>query len=57
MSDDESTEPAPVTGDPEVDMALTRLAGIEDEALDRHIEIGEAVHGTLRGRLGGLGGA
>ncbi len=47
----------PLTGDDDIDAALTDLAGVEGEPLGRHIELGETVHRILQGRLGGLGGA
>lgn len=47
----------PSTGDDHIDAALAELAGIEAEPLARHIEVGEAVHQVLQGRLGGLSGA
>lgn len=47
----------PTTGDEHIDAALAELADIEDEPLERHIEVGEAVHHALQGRLGGLSGA
>lgn len=47
----------PETGDPDIDAALADLVAVTDESLGRHIEVGEAVHEVLRGRLGDLGGA
>jgi hypothetical protein len=59
MSDDSvmGTEAAPKTGDEDIDTVLAELADIEQEPLGRHIEVGEAVHRVLQGRLGDLGGA
>ncbi|WP_347353432.1 hypothetical protein [Intrasporangium sp.] len=60
MSDDETAvtgSRAPVTGDDDIDTALAALGRVEDEPLARHVELGEAVHRLLQGRLGGLGGA
>jgi hypothetical protein len=59
MSDDDmmGTHAAPSTGDEDIDTVLAELAGIEQEPLGRHIEVGEAVHRVLQGRLGDLGGA
>lgn len=50
-------EEPPLTGDEDIDVALAELASIGDEPLDRHIDVGEAVHRVLRGRLGGLSNA
>ncbi|MGN6751970.1 MAG: hypothetical protein ACTHJJ_05395 [Intrasporangium sp.] len=59
MSDDwsQGRQAAPATGDEDLDAVLAELEGLDDEPLDRHIEVGEAVHRALQGRLGDLGGA
>jgi hypothetical protein len=59
MSDDwsQAQQGVPATGDEDLDQVLAELDGLEEEPLDRHIEVGEAVHRALQGRLGDLGGA
>lgn len=54
---EEPQEPAPATGDEDIDAALAALTDVVTEPLGRHIEVGEGVHRVLRGRLGDLGGA
>jgi hypothetical protein len=43
------------TGDQAVDEALCQLDRATDESLDNQIEVGEAVHRVLQGRLADLG--
>ncbi|HET8595144.1 MAG TPA: hypothetical protein VFM07_07850 [Intrasporangium sp.] len=59
MSDDGTmgAHAAPRTGDEDIDAVLAELADLEQQPLGRHIEVGEAVHRVLQGRLGDLGGA
>ena len=54
--DTERTGPAPdSTGDPRVDDAISRLAGLRETPLDEHPPVLEAVHDRLREILGELG--
>jgi hypothetical protein len=54
--DTERTGPAPgSTGDPRVDDAISRLAGLREAPLDEHPPVLEAVHDRLREILGELG--
>ncbi|GAA2120455.1 hypothetical protein [Nocardioides bigeumensis] len=47
--------PESLTGVPAVDAALARLEGLEERPVEEHPEVFEAVHGALRGALGGAG--
>jgi hypothetical protein len=47
----------PVTGDPAVDEAMTKLARSQAGSFAERIESGEDAHRSLQSRLGGLGGA
>ena len=47
--------PESLTGVPAVDAALARLDGLEERPVEEHPEVFEAVHGALRGALGGAG--
>jgi hypothetical protein len=49
-------EGPPETGDIVIDAALRDLADTAAEDLDGQLATGEAVHRTLQGRLGDLGG-
>jgi hypothetical protein len=50
-------EPAPQTGDAQVDAALARLHdSAESGSLDEQAEAGEAAHRALQDRLADLGG-
>jgi len=54
--DTERTGPArDSTGDPRVDDAISRLAGLRETPLDEHPPVLEAVHDRLREILGELG--
>jgi len=54
--DTERTGPArDSTGDPRVDEAISRLAGLRETPLDEHPPVLEAVHDRLREILGELG--
>jgi hypothetical protein len=49
-------EGPPETGDIVIDAALRDLADTAADDLDGQLATGEAVHRTLQGRLGDLGG-
>jgi hypothetical protein len=49
-------EGPPETGDIVIDAALRDLADTAADDLDGQLSTGEAVHRTLQGRLGDLGG-
>jgi hypothetical protein len=60
MTDHQATvedQGTPSTGDHDLDVALEELGTIENAPLEQHIEVGEAVHRLLQGRLGDLRGA
>ncbi len=47
----EQTQPTAITGEPTVDEALARLAGLPDEPDAGHVEAFEHVHQRLHGLL------
>jgi hypothetical protein len=69
VTQNEPAEPAPVadaspggrppeagtTGDPQVDEALHKLAGLDGLPLHEHPGVFEQIHGALAGALGTLG--
>ena len=56
---DESSEvpPAPSTGDPAIDEAMSALARAQSGSFAERIAAGERAHRMLQGRLDDLGGA